>query len=296
MIRNGLDEPSNVGNSCSNTVIACPKCHSTRHVIKRGVRRNKSGVVQRFLCKRCDVKFIPRTGFEKMKHTANVITVALDLFFKGLSLSKIMDHLQQFHDTHVSDTTVYRWILKYIILMSRHLDGVKPQLSERWHADETCLKVSGKNEYMWSMLDSKTRFLIATQVTTRRGGKEAKRIVRQSFHRTGNQPRIWITDGLSSYKQVASGMRKNSKMVHISGRKFADKGNNNLIERFHGTVKERTKVMRGFRNDKTASLFAKGYRIYYNFVRPHKTLKGKTPAEAAGLPRPRTKNRWLAFI
>lgn len=26
-----------------------------------------------------------------------------------------------------------------------------------------------------------------------------------------------------------------------------------------------------------------GYRIYYNFIRPHMSLNGKTPAEVAGL-------------
>jgi len=231
-----------------------------------------------------------------MKHTADVITVSLDLFFKGLSLSKIVDHLQQFHDTHVSDTTVYRWIRKYVVLMSRHVDRLKPQLSGRWHTDETCLKVGGRNEYMWNMLDAKTRFLIATQLTKRRTGAEAERIIRQSVQRAGKQPRRWITDGLSSYKHAENGLGRNAETVHISGRRFTEDANNNLIERFHGTVKERTKVMRGFRDDKTAALFAKGYRIYYNFVRPHKALRGLTPAEAAGLQRRKTKNRWLGII
>jgi transposase-like protein len=231
-----------------------------------------------------------------MKHTANAITVSLDLFFKGLSLSKIVDHLQQFHDTDVSDTTVYRWIRKYVALMGSHLDRLKPRLSGRWHTDETWLKVGGRNEYMWNMLDAKTRFLIATQVTKRRSGEEAERIVRQSVRRAGKKPNRWITDGLSSYRQAENGLGGNAKTAHISGNRLTENPNNNLIERFHGTVKERTKVMRGFRNNKTAALFAKGYRIYYNFVRPHKALRGMTPAEAAGLRRRKTKNRWLGII
>ena len=88
-------------------------------------------------------KFIARTGFERMKHTANVITVSLDLFFKKLSLSKIVDHLQQFHDTDVSDTAIYWWMRKYVALTSGHLDRLKPRLSGRWHADETWLMRNG---------------------------------------------------------------------------------------------------------------------------------------------------------
>jgi transposase-like protein len=232
-----------------------------------------------------------------MKHTANAITVSLDLFFKGLSLPKIVDHLAQFHDTCVSDTTVYRWIRKYVLLMSERVDRLKPELSRSWHADETCLKVGGRNEYMWNMLDSKTRFLIATQVTERRSGTEARRIVRESVQRAGKRPRRWITDGLISYNKAEPDISKeNGKAAHISGNRFTDKVNNNLIERFHGTVKERTKTMRGFRNAETANLFAKGYRVYYNFIRPHRTLKGRTPAEAANLSMRKGRNRWLGII
>jgi len=291
-------EPTEVGNgkdSFSLVAESCPQCHSAKYVIRRGLRHNKSGIVQRFLCKRCGIKFISRTGFERMKHTANAITVSLDLFFKGLSLSKIVDHLAQFHDTYVSDTTVYRWIRKYVILMSGRLDRLKPELSKKWHTDETCLKVGGRNEYMWNMLDSKTRFLIATQVTKRRTGAEAQRIVRESLRRAGKQPRRWITDGLSSYRKAESDLTENGKTTHIRSKGLTE-GTNNLIERFHGTVKERTKVMRGFRDGKTAALFAQGYRVYYNFVRPHKALRGLTPAEAAGLPRRKTKNRWLGIL
>jgi len=288
--------PDGIGAKEPNSDRTCPRCHSGKYVIKRGVRRNKSGAVQRLLCKRCGVKFIPRTGFERMKHTSLAVLVSLDLFFKGLSLTKIADHLHQFHDTDVSDTTVYRWIRKYVILMSRRMEDFKPQLSRRWHTDETLLKVNGNKEYMWNTLDSKTRFLIATQVTERRNGEEARRIVRESMERTERSPGQWITDGLPSYKQARNEFDRKGKTAHISGKGFEGKMNNNKIERFHATVKERTKVMRGFRSNQNAALFAKGYALYYNHVRPHRSLKGKTPAEAAGMKKPDSRNRWLGLL
>jgi putative transposase len=248
------------------------------------------------LCKRCGVKFIPRTGFERMKHNAKSIVVSLDLFFKGLSLSKIVDHLRQFHGTDVSDTTVYRWIRKYVTIMSGHVEQFKPQLSGRWHTDETLLKVNGNKEYMWNTLDSKTRFLIATQVTKRRNSEEARHIVRKSLERSETSPGQWITDGLPSYKLAREEFDRRGKTAHISGKGFKRKANNNRIERFHGTVKERTKTMRGFRNNRNAALFTEGYALYYNYVRPHRSLKGKTPAEAAGFRRSDPKNRWFGLL
>jgi hypothetical protein len=58
---------------------------------------------------------------------------------------------------------------------------------------------------------------------------------------------------------------------------------NNIVERLHETVKERTRPMRGFKNEDSARAILKGYVLNYNFARPHIGLKGKTPAEQAGI-------------
>ncbi|MGA2308174.1 MAG: integrase core domain-containing protein [Candidatus Bathyarchaeia archaeon] len=68
---------------------------------------------------------------------------------------------------------------------------------------------------------------------------------------------------------------------------------NNLVERMHGTVKDRTRVMRGLKSfDSTKSLL-EGFTIHYNYVRPHQSLGGKTPAQAARTQAPCT---WKGLI
>ncbi len=48
------------------------------------------------------------------------------------------------------------------------------------------------------------------------------------------------------------------------------------------TIKERTKVLWGFKTPETAKLILSGFLIHYNYFRPHMSLKNKTPVEAAG--------------
>jgi transposase InsO family protein len=70
--------------------------------------------------------------------------------------------------------------------------------------------------------------------------------------------------------------------------------NNNRMERYHGTFKERNKVMRGLKKTDTATL--DGQRVYYNHMRPHQSLNGKTPAQAAGLELDLGLNKWESLI
>ena len=55
-------------------------------------------------------------------------------------------------------------------------------------------------------------------------------------------------------------------------------GNNNKIERFHETFRQRDKVMRGFKGNQKQ--YAENFQTYYNFVRKHSKI-GMTPAQKA---------------
>jgi len=57
---------------------------------------------------------------------------------------------------------------------------------------------------------------------------------------------------------------------------------NNIIERFHNTLKDRIKTLRGFGSKDVARNSLDGFVIQYNFIRNHMTL-GRTPAQATGL-------------
>jgi putative transposase len=79
---------------------------------------------------------------------------------------------------------------------------------------------------------------------------------------------------------------------HISNVALAG-GLNNSIERMHGSIREREKVMRGLKSMETP--FIEGNKIYYNFIRPHESLGGKTPAEKAGVG-VSGENRWMELL
>ena len=94
----------------------CFYCHSS-NIKKFGVRKNKSGDIQRFLCCDCKKTFSVNIGFEKMKHNPQAITSAMQLYFSGESLRNTMKSLKLL-GVEVSHQTVYNWIKKYVQLMA----------------------------------------------------------------------------------------------------------------------------------------------------------------------------------
>jgi transposase InsO family protein len=68
-----------------------------------------------------------------------------------------------------------------------------------------------------------------------------------------------------------------------------------MVERLHGTLKDMLSARRGMDQiDKTETMLD-GWCVYYNFLRPHSALGGKTPAEVAGI-KLDLPNRWESLI
>ncbi len=75
-----------------------------------------------------------------------------------------------------------------------------------------------------------------------------------------------------------------------------ERGFNHKIERLHNTIRDRTKIMRGFHGSlESAKSIMKGMEIYYNFVRKHQGI-GKTPSEEAIPELNLSTNKWLSLI
>lgn len=269
-------------------VLTCKFCGS-ENTVKRGFRNTQRGKVQRFFCKDCERFFIVDEGFEKMKATPETVTVALDLYFKGISMRAIVDHLKQFYNVEVSHVAVYKWIRKYIAMMKKYVDQLVPRVSGIWHSDEMALNIRNLDNHenlrwAWNVIDNESRFWLATQITQKREIADARKVLAQASSLSRMRPMAVVTDGLRAYEDAISKefyTMKTPRTQHVRIPNIRDRSNNNMVERLHGTIRQRNKVMRGLDDEATAQTIMDGMRIYYNFLRPHSALNGKTPAQKA---------------
>ncbi|MCI4353420.1 MAG: IS6 family transposase [Thermoplasmata archaeon] len=257
-------------------------------MIGYGNRRNKTGIISRYLCKTCGHRFVAREGFEKRRSDPEKIALALDLYFRGLSLRKVADHFDQAHGLKLSPSTIYDWIRRYSALAAKWMNAMPARTGERWHIDETVINTDGTPQYLWNVMDADSRFLMATHVSHLRGLSDTRAILRKAKAATPDRPTEVYTDGMRSYpkaigRELAYRSRSGLVNPHIRVPSIRSKTSNNLIERLHGTEKDRIRVMRGFNGKRTAATLMEGFRVHYNMVQPHRSL-GTTPGIAAGLP------------
>jgi transposase-like protein len=256
----------------------CKYCQSN-NVIKYG-RYND---IQLYYCKSCGSKFKDDDTTFHMKTDANEISSALNMYFEGMSVKAIRRHLLQEHEHAPSTATIYEWIQKYTQYATDSIKDYHPKVGDIWIADETVLKIGGSDLWLWDIIDDKTRFLLATRLSRSRTTKDAQMLIDRAIKMAGKSPKAVVTDKLPSYLDVSYG--KNADHIQ-GGIARAGKDNTQKIERFHGTLKARTKVMRGLKNFETALDFTEGWLAHYNYLRPHESLQDKTPAEVAGIDYP----------
>jgi len=238
--------------------------------------------VQRWWCKDCRRKFVHNDALPRMKSPITQVASALSMFYEGMSLHGIRRNLEQTYRSYPSTSTIYEWVVRFTKIAIKAAQGYKPGVSGLWIADETVLKVEGLNLWFWDIIDSKTRFLLASHISTGRTTRDAKMFVERAATRAGKVPRIIITDKLAAYLdgiELAFG----ADTKHIAAKKLTASPGTQLIERFHSTLKTRTRVMRGLKTRKSAQLITDGWVVHYNFFRAHGALRGKTPAEKAGI-------------
>jgi len=279
----------------SPEIYECKFCGS--HQIVRYGRKTKQ-LKQRYYCKACKKTFVIDTITRRMWFDPKVVTMTLDLYYKGVSLRGIQDHLNQIFNVQLnSPQTILNWIKKYEVLIGEYVKTLKPTLSGQWQVDEMKVKFKGNWKWLWNVMDKDTRYLLASNITEKRETQDARKIFALAREASkGQKPEKVVTDGLHAYKDAFNKefftLRK-PRTEHVSHIRLAGDMNNNLIERLHGTKRDREKVMRGLKTEETSIVPMQD--IYYNHIRPHQGLEGKTPAEKAGL-EIEDQNKWLGLI
>ena len=217
---------------------------------------------------------------------SEMVGSAIRDYFTGKSYKQIAEGLKEEYnlEKEPSKATIYEWVRDYTAKALKQMQGHKAKTSGNWVADELEIKVGTKKAFLWNVMDTDTRYILASHLTTRHDIPAARAVMRKAAQAADKPPKTIKTDRLRAYIKPIKEIFPETE--HIQSQGIRAEINNNLSERVQGTFRDRLKTMRSLDSIKTGNHYLDGWVLTYNNFRNHEALGNKTPASAAKLKPP----------
>jgi transposase-like protein len=242
-----------------------------------------------------------KINWKERASSTKKITLSIDLFYRGVSTRKVQEHLSAFYPHNADHRTILRWIVKYAKMIHSFTNKLKISCGKEIQIDEMEYKTKGQKSWFIDSIDTKTRYMVASEYTKTREKKELKSVLKTAKDKTENQIKICTTDGYFAYSKVIknifgySNKNHSYNVVHNRVTQLKNEGFNHKIERLHNNIRQRTKTFRGFKNLDSANAIMKGWEVYYNFIMFHQAIKC-CPYQLATDLKLRNPNKWVELI
>lgn len=192
-----------------------------------------------------------------------------------------------------------------------------PKIKGRIHYDEKYVWVKDHWEFDLGAIDNKTKFFFPDALVVERTLVACTAFLRviktwcyaqmldrylKERHKPTKSRRliIFVSDKFFNYKNAFNKLfYRVAKLrfgVPIACKKYGLRHNNNPIERHNKETGKHAEAHAVFQTHEGASSTLTLCRFIYNYVTPHNSLGGKTPAEAAGLNLPLGENKLQDLI
>ena len=256
--------------------LACPACDS-KAIVKNGKRDG----YQRYKCKACKKKFHAKGTAKGQRFRPDQVGTAIRMFYSGMSYKQIAETMATMYDIpEPSKRAIYSWVKKYTERALDAMEGRKAETGDEWVADEMVVRVGGEKMWNWNVMDSKTRYILASHLSRRRNTAEARKVMRKAAANAARTPKVIKTDKLGSYLWGIEDVF-GADTKHVQSEGIRAKLNNNLSERLQGTFRQREKTLRGLDHKESGQLYLDGWVLTYNLFREHEGIGSRPPGDRA---------------
>lgn len=269
---------------------ACKLCGS-HNIVKFGRYRG----IQRWWCKTCLHKFADNDAVTCMKTPSTQVASAIEMYFAGVRPGNIPEKLYRHYTAFVTSASIYNWIIHFSKRAISETNKTGVEVGDTWTALESVTRNDIKeiNVSLIDIIDTRTLFLLGTKLSYSRSQYDIRLLMESAISRAGKAPEELLTDGWKGYLDgIKSAAGKSGS--HIRVMTLDNAWNIEPGKSWSGITNARTKIIRGLRKKENIQLILDGWLIHYNYFRPHESLEGKTPAEAAGTTF--RFHHWLDFV
>ena len=253
--------------------IKCKFCKSQR-VTKYGRYKD----IQRWWCKECGRKFVHNGALPGMKTPLGQIESAMKMYYQGGSISSIRKQLDRDFGYYPSDSTLYGWISRFKGLTTGKTNGEVPRVGDVWAIN--AVRPQGKKYWIMDVLDAKTLFLLAIEITNRNNAAAIRHVIESSAEVARKAPEKIVNCSRDENDSLDLTLDSDSREIEVVP--FDRERDVNLEKSWQSIHRIIKRIVRG-KNRGSTQLIVSGWINYYNFVRHNEALGGRTPAEACGV-------------
>src|SRR5660398_163983 len=141
-----------------------------------------------------------------------------------MSYQNINQTFNDLNQINLPKMTLWRWVVAFSKIVNNYVLTLHPKLSDVWVADETVIDVWGTHYWFWDIIDSETRFLIASHLSSTRTEADATKLFTMAKLRSKTRPKVIITDKLGQYNKsfnrVFYSNFKENRVIHLKSEGF----------------------------------------------------------------------------
>ena len=235
-------------------------------------------------CTTCLVWEINPGQKRKLGNQDLAVGIGLQMNFHGATNIEIQEKANLLTgNLHIGGSSMHYWIRRYAktaIEKAGKLQVVNS--SGDWELDIVSLEYRKQQHYCWSITDSRTQYILATERTNQlRIGDELFNIAR---HNAGHEPHTILIS--SNMRKNVPGLAKQARTATLIQRRPSEENSDSSMARLRNGVTKRIESARGEFNQVTMEYVLGALAMSINLFEQSEQLDGQTPAEAAGIQTP----------
>jgi transposase-like protein len=208
-----------------------------------------------------DLQVLCGSAFAGFRFPPEVIVLAVRWYLRfGLSFRDVEELLAE-RGIEVDHVTIHRRVRRFTPLLVDVARFARHRVGDRWHVDETYVKVAGRWIYLYRAVDQ-FRQVIDVYASTRRNAEAARRFFHRARITSGVVPTEVVTDRAPTYLRVLD-------ELWPAAWHHSEQYANNRIEADHAQLKRRLRAMRGVKTMTGLQVVVVGHAFVQNLRRGH---------------------------
>jgi putative transposase len=187
----------------------------------------------------------------------DVIQLAVWLYLRFTLSYRDVEELLAERGVVVTYERIRRWVLAFGPVIARRLRSSRPKPHGRWHLDEMCVRVGGKQMHLWRAVDAEGEVLDVL-LQPKRDTKVARKLMRKLLKKQGMAPNEWVTDKNPSYGPALRKL-KFTRAAHVRRKLANHRAESSLVP-----VRRRKRKLQGFKSPRSAQRFLSLHAVTCN--------------------------------